>query len=115
MTNRGPTAHQTTYALLRETLHTVLRAAVEAGPDALGGIGSVPCRAGVVLYLLLSDHPVDRQGRCRSCRRPGAILGPRRRRCRVHIMACYWLNQPNAALLLSQLAGERNQDPGRER
>lgn len=40
-----------------------------------GRAGSAGCRACAVLSTLLCNHPVDRQGRCRSCRRPGAVPG----------------------------------------
>ncbi|MGH3804927.1 MAG: hypothetical protein ACRDTD_33240, partial [Pseudonocardiaceae bacterium] len=66
-------------------------------------------RASAVLYLLLLDHPIDRQGRCRSCPRPGTVIGFRRRPCRIHLRANYWLlRQPDNAMLLSHLAD----DPG---
>jgi hypothetical protein len=50
-------------------------------------------------------HSVDRRGRCRSCRRPGAVLGLRRRRCRVHGEARFCLQQP-AEFLRSRLVCE---------
>ncbi|MGH4009971.1 MAG: hypothetical protein ACRDTH_17770 [Pseudonocardiaceae bacterium] len=59
-----------------------------------------------MLHELLLEHPIDGQGRCQSCRRPGAVLGSRRRRCRVHIKARHWLHHPNTPFLLSQLASE---------
>lgn len=112
MIGKGPTGYETTYNLLLEVLHTVLSAAVEAGPDAGGWLHSVPWRACAALYSLLDAHPVDRRGRCRSCRRPGAVLGRRRRRCRVRVTACYWLHQPDERLLLRLLARELEQgDP----
>lgn len=77
-----------------EALCGVLRAAIEESPDAAEGLGSVPDRAAAALYFLLMDHSVDRDGRCRSCRRPGAAFGSRRRRCRVHMKAAFWLLQP---------------------
>lgn len=88
-----------------QELRGVLQAAVESEPGAAGGIESIQCRAGAALYQLLMDHPVDRRGRCRSCRRPGAVLALRRRLCRVHIKADYWLHQP-AEFLHSLLAHE---------
>ncbi|MGH3907083.1 MAG: hypothetical protein ACRDTE_23345 [Pseudonocardiaceae bacterium] len=45
-------------------------------------------------------------GVCCSCRRPGAMVGRRRRRCRVYPVAQYWLHQPGTALLVSNLAAE---------
>lgn len=78
-----------------DALRELLREAVDSGGG--GGLmpfGSVPCRVVAALYMLLLNHPVDRRGRCRSCRRPGAVLGRRWRRCRVHGEAALWLNQP---------------------
>lgn len=106
MINRGGSVHQTSYDLMCQTLREVLLAAVQAGPDAADGIVSVQFRACAALYGLLLDHPVDEPGRCRSCRRPDALLGPRRRSCRVHIKASYWLRQLDVPLLMSQLANE---------
>ncbi|MGH3928390.1 MAG: hypothetical protein ACRDTF_00255 [Pseudonocardiaceae bacterium] len=71
----------------------------------------MPWRACAALYSLVEGHPVDRRGRCRSCRRPGAVLGRARRRCQVRVSACYWLHQPDETLLLSLLARELNQHP----
>jgi hypothetical protein len=76
----------------------VLRDAVQAGPGAAGGIGIVEWRAVAALYLLLVDHPIDQRGRCRSCRRPGAVFGLRWRRCRVYVKAALWLRQPEEVL-----------------
>ncbi|MGH3842742.1 MAG: hypothetical protein ACRDS0_15045, partial [Pseudonocardiaceae bacterium] len=90
---------------LREALRGVLSAAVESGPGAAGGIGSIQCRVFATLYVLLGAHPVDRRGRCWSCRRPGAVLGFRRRHCRVHREASLWLQQPEW-FLRSQLVSE---------
>ncbi len=91
---------------LRKALRGVLLAAVKAGPGAAGGIGSIECQVVATLYVLLvRDHPIDRWGRCRSCRRPGAVLGPRWRRCRVYSQAIVWLRQPEE-LLLRLLAEE---------
>lgn len=53
--------------------------------------------------MLLMDHPIDRRGPCGSCRRPGAVFGPRWRRCRVYGKANVWLHQPDEALLLRLL------------
>ena len=82
---------------LREALRSVLVAA--------DGIDSIQFRACAALYTLLIAHPVDQRGRCRSCRRPGAVLGLRRRRCRVHGEACFCLLQP-AEFLRSRLVCE---------
>jgi hypothetical protein len=91
---------------LREALHSVLVAAVEAWPGAAGGIDSIQSRACAALYVLLMAHSVDRRGRCRSCRRPGAVLGLRHRRCRVHGEARFCLLQQPAEFLRSRLVCE---------
>ncbi|MGH3925386.1 MAG: hypothetical protein ACRDTT_21435, partial [Pseudonocardiaceae bacterium] len=59
----------------REALHGVVVAAMESSTGAAGGVDSIQSRACAALYALLMAHPVDRRGRCRSCRRPGAVLG----------------------------------------
>ncbi len=56
-----------------------------------GGSDSIQYRAAAVLYALLLDHPLDQRSRCRPCRRSGAMIGPRRRPCRIHLRARYWL------------------------
>jgi hypothetical protein len=87
ITSVNLSVQQTTHRLMREALCRDLHDAMEAGSLDGGGTGSIRCRACVVLYLLLCDHPVDRRGRCRSCRRPGIKLGQRRRTCRIHVKA----------------------------
>lgn len=79
ITSVNLSVQQTTHRLMREALCGDLRDAVESGSLDGGGTGSIRCRACVVLYLLLCDHPVDRRGQCRSCHRPGIALGQRRR------------------------------------
>ena len=98
--------HQTSYELLRETLHRALTAAVGSGCD--GGIGSTPCRGIAALYALLGDHQVDRRGRCRCCRGLRALPGRRHRVCRVLIAARFYLYQPED-MLLRLLASELHQ------
>jgi hypothetical protein len=83
---------------LLEALRRVLAAGAQSGSGAGEGIDSVQYRAGAALYSLLVDHPVDRRGRCRSCRRPGTVLGLRRRSCRVHAKAQMWLHLPGELL-----------------
>lgn len=95
----SPSVCQTSDRLMCEALRRVLREAVDSG------VCPASYRACAALYSLLLNHPVDRRGRCRSCRRLGAVLGRRRRRCLVRITAGYWLHQPDA-ILLSHLAGE---------
>lgn len=102
----NPTDYRASHQLICELLRGILRDAVQAGPGAAGGISSVECQAVLTLYMLLMDHPIDRRGRCRSCRRPGAVFGPRWRRCRVHSKATLCLHQPDEALLLRLLAHE---------
>lgn len=95
--------HMEAVSYLRGVLHTV----VDSRSGAVDAVDRIGWRAGAVLYLLLRDHPINRWGRCRSCRYTGTIIGFRRRRCRVHITANYWLlRQPNEVLLLSHLADE---------
>ena len=90
---------QTSHDLLCQLLRKVVVDGVQAGHGAASGIGSVRCRVSATLYALLLAHPVDREGRCRSCRRPGAVFGWRRRRCCwVYIEASYWLRQPEEFL-----------------
>lgn len=105
VTSKGPTVDQISHRLMCDALRGFLLKASRARPGALEGIGSTGCRAGAVLYTLLIDHPVDRRGRCRSCRWSGAVI--RFRRCRIHITAISWLLlQPDEATLRSHLAGE---------
>ena len=90
---------------LGEALRGVLLAAVKCRSSAMGGMDSIHVRACAALYVLLMEHSMDQRSRCRSCRRPGAMLGWRRRRCRVHSEARLWLRQP-ATFLHSRLAHE---------
>lgn len=90
--------HQASYGDICEVLRGVLVEGVQAGPGP-GGIGSVRCRVSGAMYALLMAHPIDRQGRCRSCRRrPGAMFGVTHQRCRVHREMRYWLHQPEPFL-----------------
>ena len=109
-TSVNPSVQQTVHRLMSEELCCDLRDAVESGSLGGGGTGSIRCRACVVLYLLLCDHSVDRRGRCLSCRRPGAVLGQRRRPCRIHVTASFWLRQPDD-VVLRHLATELNHYP----
>ncbi|MGH3886402.1 MAG: hypothetical protein ACRDSZ_07500 [Pseudonocardiaceae bacterium] len=93
----GLSVYETSYDVLCRLLRKVLVDGVRAGRGAVGGIGSVQFRVSAALYALLLAHPLDEQGRCRSCRRPGAVFG-RRRRCWVHREASYWLRQPEEFL-----------------
>ena len=107
VTSTSPTVKQTSHRLVCDTLRGVLRRLAQTGPGALEEIDSMLYRVSAVVYTLLLDHPIDRRGRCRSCRRPGTILGLRRRPCRIHLKASYWLLcQPDDALLLSHLADD---------
>ncbi|MGH3912100.1 MAG: hypothetical protein ACRDTC_01610 [Pseudonocardiaceae bacterium] len=111
MISKSSTVYQTSYGLVRERLRGVLGAVVESGPGAEHERGSVSWRACAALYSLVEEHPVDRRGRCRSCRRRGALLWWVRRRCQVRVWACFWLHQPDEALL-GLLARELDQQPG---
>ncbi|MGH3902420.1 MAG: hypothetical protein ACRDTA_30030 [Pseudonocardiaceae bacterium] len=90
---------------LLEALRGVLCDGVQSGPGARAGIDSILHRAGATLYSLLVDHPVDRRGQCRSCRRPSAVPGLRRRHCQVRSKADLWLHLP-VELFQSFLASE---------
>lgn len=101
------TVHQANYRLVCDVLRGVLRQLTQAEPGAVEKIGSIWYRASAVLYLLLLEHPIDRWGRCRSCRRCGPIVGLRRRPCRIYLKASYWLLRlPDAALVVSHLADD---------
>ncbi|MGH3946464.1 MAG: hypothetical protein ACRDRY_24550 [Pseudonocardiaceae bacterium] len=106
MMHSSLSVYQTGHDLMCQVLRKVLLNGVQAGRSAAGGIGSVECQAVATLYMLLMDHPIDRRGRCRSCRRPGAVFGSRWRRCRVYGKASVWLHQPDEALLLRLLVHE---------
>ncbi|MDQ2882497.1 MAG: hypothetical protein M3Y48_15180 [Actinomycetota bacterium] len=107
MTSSGRTVDETSHRLVCDLLRGVLRRAAQTGPGAVDGVGSLLYRVSAVLYMLLLDHPIDRRGRCRSCRRPGAMIGLRRRRCLIHLRASYWLlRQPDKTLLFSRLADD---------
>ncbi|MGH3849989.1 MAG: hypothetical protein ACRDRT_09845 [Pseudonocardiaceae bacterium] len=106
MFSSGPTVRQTSYALGCELLRGVLWPVVASGRVGEGGGLSVEQRACAGLFALLLDHPIDRRGRCRSCRRPGAVFGGRWRRCGVYRAAGHWLHQPHVGLLLRNLAHE---------
>jgi hypothetical protein len=86
--------YQTSYTFLCELLRGILADGAQAGPDAEKGLGSSQCRLSGALYDLLMAHPLDQRGRCRCCRRPGAVLGQRRQRCWVHLTVHCWLRQP---------------------
>ena len=102
----GWTIDQTSHRLLCDAL----RETVHAGPGAVDWPGSIRYRASAVLYMLLLDHPIDRRGRCRSCRRSGAMIGLRRRPCRIYARASYWLLRQPDDTLLSHLANEVGED-----
>ncbi|MGH3929440.1 MAG: hypothetical protein ACRDTF_05620, partial [Pseudonocardiaceae bacterium] len=73
MSTQGPSVCQISHQQLCATLRAILVEAVQAGRRAAEGLGTVPCQAVATLYLLPMNHPLDRRGRCRSCRRPGAV------------------------------------------
>jgi hypothetical protein len=80
---------------MRKVLCRALADGVRAGLGTEEGIGSLRCRVSGALYVLLLLHQVDEQGRCQSCRRPGALFGWRRRPSGVHQEASFWLRQPD--------------------
>lgn len=88
----SPTIYQVEYGLLREMLRNLLAAEVESSRST-GRPGRVACGAGAALDSLLAAHPVDKRGRCRSCRRPG-WLARRRRKCLIFQKTHYWLRAP---------------------
>lgn len=101
------TVGQTSHRLISEALGNELCRAVHAGPSIADQAELIRYRVSAVLYLLLRDHAIDRRGRCRSCRRPGAVITIRRQPCRILIKARYWLlHPPEDAQLLSLLAAE---------
>lgn len=104
-TNQRPSVYQARHQHLSAVLRAALVEAVQAGRRAAGGIGTISGRALATLYLILMSHPVDQQGRCRSCRSPSTVLRRRRRGCRVHWEASVWLSQP-AEFVRTQLARE---------
>lgn len=106
------TVGQTSHRLISEALGDELRQAVQAGPSVADQADSIRYRVSAVLYLLLREHSIDRRGRCRSCRRPGAMMTIRRQPCRILIKARYWLlRPPEEAQLLSLLAAELPASP----
>lgn len=95
MLRHGASEYRASYDFMCTVLRRTLADGVRAGIGAEDGIGSLRCRVSGALYALLLAHPVDHRGRCRSCRRPGAVFGLRRRRCWVHLEASHWLRQPD--------------------
>lgn len=107
-------AHQTSHHLLRDALRGELRAMVASEVDG-DGTRFLQCRASAALYALLGAHPLDRHGRCRSCRRGGAVVGRRCRFCRVYLTAHFYLRQPDDVLLChlrTELSGSKAAPPG---
>lgn len=102
-----PTTYQASHSLLQAVLRDALLDMVGSA-HGLQGIGRVGLGACAGLYSLLAAHPVDRQGRCRSCRSPG-WLGHRRQVCMVFQKAHYWLRQPGHRLQ-AHLASELDVD-----
>jgi hypothetical protein len=98
MIRTSPSMHQAVYDVMYTALRRVLREGMQAGPGAKEEIDSLPCRVSGALYALLMAHPIDRHGRCRSCRRPGSVLGRRRQDCVVCFEVSYWLSQPDRVL-----------------
>lgn len=90
----SPTVYQTEHGLLCEVMRSFLVGEVQSsrGVGRSGG-------AAAALYSLLIAHPVDQQGRCRSCRGPG-WLRRRRRVCMVFQKAHYWLRLPSHRVII---------------
>lgn len=98
MTRTSPSVDQAIYDALYTTLRRVLRTGVHAGAGTEEGLDSFLCRVVGALYALLMDHPIDPNGRCRSCRRPGSVLGRHRQDCGVYEEVSYWLGEPEKHL-----------------
>jgi hypothetical protein len=98
MIRTSPSEHQAIYDVMYTALRQVLREGVQASPGAAEGLDSLFCRVSGALYALLMAHPIDRHGRCRSCRRPGSVLGRRRQDCLVYSEVSCWLGQPDTLL-----------------
>ncbi len=94
----GLSADEAIYGVVYTALRRILREGVQAGPGADEGIDSLQCRFAGALYALLMAHPIDRHGRCRCCRRPGSVIGPRRQRCVVYVEVNHWLHQSDEGL-----------------
>ncbi|MGH3874262.1 MAG: hypothetical protein ACRDSR_22635 [Pseudonocardiaceae bacterium] len=71
----GRNVDQTSHRLVCDVLR-------RAGPGVVEEVDSILYRLSAVLLMVLLDHPIDRRGRCRSCRRPGVMIGLRRRSSR---------------------------------
>lgn len=87
----NPTRYQTEHDLLREMLRRFLVATAQS-PRGVAGCDQVVYGAVAALDSLLAAHPVDRRGRCWSCRHSG-WLGRRPAVCVVFLKAHYWLRQ----------------------
>jgi len=95
---RSNGVYQSSYKSLCKLLRGVLAEGVQAGFGAEEGIASLRCRTSGALYHLLLTHPMDPQGRCCCCARPGGLFPRRRQHCWVHLVVAYWLRQPEWAL-----------------
>ncbi|HET9257201.1 MAG TPA: hypothetical protein VFO16_18655 [Pseudonocardiaceae bacterium] len=84
-------SYQARYGLLRAVLRELL-ADVGKSPRSVAELDWAGYSAGAALDALLAAHPVDRHGRCRSCRRRGVTR--RRPVCLILVQAQYWLRQP---------------------
>ena len=104
MTSEGRSGYQTAHAVVRREVRASLLAGAERNESI--GFGSVAYVAAAALYALLLEHAVDRRGCCCSCRRPGALVGRRRRRCRIYLVAQQWLGRSRPRQLVPSLATE---------
>lgn len=85
--------YQASYQRLRDVLHNAVTHAAHTSSDARDGVGSLGWRMVGALDSLLAAHPVDRRGRCQSCRR-SRFWKRHQRVCMVFQQAHYWLRQP---------------------
>lgn len=97
--------YQAGHGLLCEELRGWLVNTLEHGDGAQDGNEPTRWRECAVVYSLLREHAIDQKGRCRRCRCPRAVFRRRRRRCQVHVVADFYLRQPEE-FVRSYLTGE---------
>ncbi|MGH3801650.1 MAG: hypothetical protein ACRDTD_16260 [Pseudonocardiaceae bacterium] len=102
----NPTDYRPSHQLLCELLRRVLRNAVQAGPGAAVGIGTVECQAVAALYLLLIDHPIDQRAAAGPAATWRRCSGRGGAGCRVYAKAIVCLHQLDEVLLRQLLAHE---------
>jgi hypothetical protein len=94
----GPSVYETTQELLVEAAHTAVLTAADGVAWEDSEAAGLALRTAGALYSLLGAHAVDRQGRCRWCRRP-RWPGRRGPTCTVYAKAYHWLHQPLDVLI----------------